>query len=163
MFDIAVFFSDEEYFLKYGENVYVQSVVEKPSLYIIEKSPSNDQQLLYPDIGLEDISLLRENLVTSDGIPIRDKMQIFKGDSPARQFEAGQQKEGNFFGCSCCIQGNFSANLRYTLQSNCLSLQERINNVTEIESTLQRIRRGDVKLPDKLKKDEIIDELHHVT
>ena len=72
MFDVAVFFSDEEYFLKYGENVCVQSIVEKPSLYIIGRSPSNDQQLLYSDI-----SLLRENLETSDGIPIRDKMRIF--------------------------------------------------------------------------------------
>ena len=160
MFDVAVFFSDEEYFLKYGENVCVQSIVEKPSLYIIGRFPSNDQQLLYSDICLEDISLLRENLETSDGIPIRDKMRIFKGDSPARQFEAGQQKGGIFFCCSCSIQGNFSANLRYTLQSKCLSLQERINKVTQTESTLQRIRRGDVKFFHKLKKDEIIDELH---
>ena len=160
MFDIAAFFSDEEYFLKYGENVCVQSIVEKPSLYIIGRCPSNDQQLLYSDIRLEDISLLRENLETSDGIPIRDKMRVFKGDSPARQFEAGQQKGGNFFCCSCSIQGNFSANLRYTLQSKSLSLQERINKVTQIESALQRIRRGDVKLFHKLKKDEIIDELH---
>ena len=35
MFDIAAFFSDEEYFLKYGENVCVQSIVEKLPLYII--------------------------------------------------------------------------------------------------------------------------------
>ena len=160
MFDVAAFFSDEEYFLKYGENVCVQSIVEKPSLYIIGRCPSNDQQLLYSDIRLEDISLLRENLETSDGIPIRDKMRVFKGDSTARQFEAGQQKGGNFFCCSCSIQGNFSANLRYTLQSKSLSLQERINKVNETESILQRIRRGDVKLFHKLKKDEIIDELH---
>ena len=64
MFDVAAFFSDEEYFLKYGENVCVQSIVEKPSLYIIGRCPSNDQQLLYSDIRLEDISLLRENLET---------------------------------------------------------------------------------------------------
>ena len=138
----------------------VQSIVEKPSLYISGRCPSNDQQPLYSDIRLEDISLLRENLEISDGIPIRDKMRIFKGDSPARQFEAGQQKGGTFFCCSCSIQRNFSAKLRYTLQSNCLSLQERINKVTQTESTLQRIRRGDVKLFYNLKKDEIIDELH---
>ena len=96
----------EEYFLKYGENVCVQSIVEKPSLYIIGRSPSNDQQLLYSDI-----SLLRENLETSDGIPIRDKMRILKGDSPARQFKAGRQKGVNFFCCSCSIQENFLANI----------------------------------------------------
>ena len=97
MLDVAVFFSDKEYFLKYGGNVCIQSIVEKPSLSIIGRCPSNDEQLLYSDICLEDISLLRENLETSDGIPIRDKMRIFKGDSPARQFEAGQQKGGIFF------------------------------------------------------------------
>ena len=104
LFDITVLFSDEEYFLIYGENVCVQSIVEKPSLYIIGRCPSNDQQLLYSDIRLEDISLLRENLKTSDSIPIRDKMGIFKGDSPARQFEAGQQR-GNFFAVLAVFKG----------------------------------------------------------
>ena len=70
------------------------------------------------------------------------------------------KKEDFFFSCSCIIEGNFSANLRYTLHSKSLSLQGRINKVTETESTLQRISRVDVKLFHKLKKDEIIDELH---
>ena len=77
MFDVAAFFSDQEYFLKYGENVRVQSIVQKLSLYIIGRCPSNDQQLFYFYIHLEDISLLRENLETSEGIPIRDNMRIF--------------------------------------------------------------------------------------
>ena len=85
----------------------VQSIVEKPSLYIIGRCPSNDQQLLYSDIRLEDISLLRENLKTSDGITIRDKKRIFKGDSPARQFEAGQQKGGIFFAVLAVFKGIF--------------------------------------------------------
>ena len=42
------------------------------------KSPSNEQQLFYSDIRLEDIYLLRENLETSDGLPISHMMQIFK-------------------------------------------------------------------------------------
>ena len=67
----------EEYFLKYGENVCVHAIVERPSLYINGRCPSNDQRILYSDIRLGDISLLRENLETSDGIPIRDKMRIF--------------------------------------------------------------------------------------
>ena len=92
MFDVAASFSDEEFLLKYGENVCIQPVVEKSSLYIIGRCPSNDQQLLDSDIHLQDISLFRETLETWDGIPIRDKMRIFKGDSPARQFEAGLQK-----------------------------------------------------------------------
>ena len=84
MFDVAAFFSAEEYYLKYGENVCVQSIVEKPSLCIIGKCLSNDQQLLYFHIRLEDISLIRENLETLDGIPVRDEMRIFIGDSPGR-------------------------------------------------------------------------------
>ena len=79
MFDVAAYFSDKEYFLKYGENVCVQLVVGKPSLYITGMCSSSDQQFLYSDIRLEDISLLTENLETSDGIPIKDKMRICKG------------------------------------------------------------------------------------
>ena len=98
MFEVAAFFSDEKYFLKYGENVFVQSIVEKPFLYIIGRCSLNNQPLLHSDIRREDISLLkRDNLETSDGIPVRDKIRILKGDSPARQFEAGQKKEGHFF------------------------------------------------------------------
>ena len=130
---------------KMSENV--QWIAERPSLYINGRCPSNDQQLLYSDIRLEVISLLRENWETSDGIPIRDKMRMLKGDSPAHQFKAGRQKWVNFFCCSGSIQGNFLANIWYALQSKSLSLQERIN-------------KGDVKLFHKLKKGEIIDELH---
>ena len=42
MFDVAALFIDEEYFLKYEENVCVQPIVEKPSLYVIGRCPSND-------------------------------------------------------------------------------------------------------------------------
>ena len=97
MFDVAAIFSDEEYFLKYEENVCVQSVVEKPSLYRTGRCPSTDRQLLYSDIRIEDIPLLRENLETSDDIPIRDKLRMFKRDSSTHLSEAGQQKEGFFF------------------------------------------------------------------
>ena len=64
MFDVAASFSDEEFLLKYGENVCIQPVVEKSSLYIIGRCPSNDQQLLDSDIHLQDISLFRETLET---------------------------------------------------------------------------------------------------
>ena len=159
MFDVAAYFSDKEYFLKYGENVCVQLVVGKPSLYITGMCSSSDQQFLYSDIRLEDISLLTENLKTSDGIPIKDKMRICKGFT-CMPIWGWLTKRRGFFCSSYSIQGNFSANLWYTLQSKSLSLQERINKVTETESTLQRIRRGDVKLFHKLKNYEIIDELH---
>ena len=40
---------------------------------------------------------------TTTGIEIADTLRIFKGDSPAWQFEAGQQKGGNYFCCGCPI------------------------------------------------------------
>ena len=156
MFDVAAIFSDEEYFLKYGENVCVQSVVEKPSLYTIGRCPSTDRQLLYSDIRIEDIPLLRENLETSDDIPIRDKLRMFKRDSSTHLFEAGQQKGGFFFS----LLAVFKESSRQIFDIHyCLSLQDCINKVIETESTFYRIQRGDVKLFRKLKNDEIIDVL----
>ena len=101
----------------------IQSTVEKPSLYIIGRCLSNDQQLLYFHIRLEDISLIRENLKTSDGIPVRNKMPIFKGYSPARQFEAGQQTRRIFFLPFLQYSREFLGKSSISLQAKSLSLQ----------------------------------------
>jgi len=89
--------------LKYKKKVNIQSVVEKPYLYILARCPSNDQQILYTEERMEDIDQLSELLFTSSGIPINDSLRIFVGDKPASQFEMGHQKGGNFFCFACPI------------------------------------------------------------
>ena len=64
-----------------GEKVNIQSVVEAPSLYIVARSSSDEDQLCYVETS--------------------DKMTFFHGDSPTRQYEAGQQKGGNYY-CAIC-------------------------------------------------------------
>lgn len=103
LYDKAVYLTNDEYFLKYKKKVNIQSVVEKPYLYILARCPSNDQQILYTEERMEDIDQLSELLFTSSGIPINDSLRIFVGDKPASQFEMGHQKGGNFFCFACPI------------------------------------------------------------
>lgn len=67
-------------------------MVEKPELYLLARCPSNDQQILYCDTRMEDVLDLKTPVTTENGINITDVMRFFKGDGPASQFEAGQQK-----------------------------------------------------------------------
>ena len=83
----------------------IQSIVEKPSLYIIGRCLSNDQQLLYFHIRLEDISLIRENLKTSDGIPVRDKMPIFKDIHLHTNLRLANKHEEIFFAVLAVFKG----------------------------------------------------------
>ena len=39
--------------------------------------------------------------MTTTGVAVTDKMRFFHGDSPSRQYEAGQQKGGKFY-CAVC-------------------------------------------------------------
>ena len=70
-------------------------------IYILARCPSNEQQLPYSEEKMDDILKLNKNMKTSNNIETIDKLRIFKEDKPASQFEAGQQKEGNFY-CFLC-------------------------------------------------------------
>ena len=56
------------------------------------RCPSNGQQFLYVEERMNDILNLNEDLA----LP-----RFFKGDAPARQFEAGHQKGG-----LCCMSNS---------------------------------------------------------
>ena len=89
---------------------------------------------------------------------INDVGRFFKGGSPARQFEAGQQKEGNFFCKSCSIHSSHVKNIRFTKEM--MSLQDRIEKVKSTTISQIKLQKQQLKLYDKLRKTEIIDELH---
>ena len=55
MFDPAVYLTDQEYFNLYGKHINIQSVIEKPYLYILARCRSDDSQLLYSSERLDDI------------------------------------------------------------------------------------------------------------
>lgn len=71
--------------------VDVQNVVEKPYLYILGQSKSSDSDhMTYIDTRVADIQEIH-NSTLLNGAQIYDKVRVFSGDGPARQFEAGQQ------------------------------------------------------------------------
>ena len=50
MYDLAIFFNNDEYYKKYGKKINIQAKLEKPFLFILARSPSNDEQLEYTDL-----------------------------------------------------------------------------------------------------------------
>ena len=100
MYDDGAFIIDQEYQSEPGYQQNVQSIVEKPYIYLLARCPSDDHQLLYSQERINDISeLSRKN--EFHVIDITDVMRIFKGDNPACKCENGQQKNGYYFCWQC--------------------------------------------------------------
>ncbi|CAG2211878.1 unnamed protein product [Mytilus edulis] len=126
IYDKALYLTNEEYKAKFPErsNLDVQSVVERPHLYILGRSKStNDEQLSFVAERVKDLmNLVQPTCIR--GIQITDELRIFSGDGPARQFEAGQQQGGNF-SCICGIQAEDHRNLHCAYNTTMKSLEER--------------------------------------
>ncbi|XP_065672107.1 uncharacterized protein LOC136089935 [Hydra vulgaris] len=159
MYDTAIFLSSFEYKQKYGEDINVQSEVEKPYLYILGRCPSNDQQLLYSDDRINDILQL-SNPLEFKGTPILDVARIFKGDNPAAQLEAGHQKGGNYFCWACNMHADLSNNISISLSFPYTSLQNRIDHINASNTSQLAVNQGKTKLYSFLKKDQIEQELY---
>ena len=119
IYDTACYYTDTEFKEKFGVFVNIQTIVEEPRLYILARCPSNDQQILYSQERLNDITALQQKIKTDD-IEIIDKMSIFKGDKPAAQFEPGQQKGRKFYCFSCSSHAENSSSYVYTHTPNLL-------------------------------------------
>ena len=151
LYDTAVFVTDEEYFKSEGSLINIQARIEKPFLY------STDQQLLYSDERLSDILEIKKPLTTTDGKAF--KVRAFKGDHPASQFEAGQQKGGNYACHGCCINSNCAKSLPHSFKCNTLSLSDRIKKILASTSSKQRLQNNTIiKLFDHLSLPELMDE-----
>ena len=111
LYDTASFLSDNEYYLKHKKKIIVQASVEEPNMYILARCPSTDQQLLYTDERIGDIMNLKYPRKSSNNVEVNDVLRFFKGDSPACQFEVGQQKGGNFFCIVCPVHANHVKNI----------------------------------------------------
>ena len=103
MYDPDVYITDQEYFEKQIRSLNVQAEVGKLYFYLMGRCPSNDQQILYIEEIIKDIHNMAEKIVSPSGIPYQDVMHLFKRDSPARQFEASQQKGGNYVCTACSV------------------------------------------------------------
>ena len=67
MYDPGVYLTDEKYLYKFGETVNIQSIIEKPNLYILARCPSNDQQLLYDEERVDDLIKPKTNSTDDNG------------------------------------------------------------------------------------------------
>lgn len=126
MYNPNLYLTNQEYCQKFPDRppIDVQATVEKPHLYILGQSKSTDaDQLSYTLSRIEDLKQLVEP-VEIGGVPIFDVMRVFSGDGPARQFEAGQQRGGNF-SCLCGIPSKEHSNLEYALGFHPPSLLDR--------------------------------------
>ena len=115
LYDHAVYLTEEEYSKIYPSSkpIDVQSIVETPALNIFGKSGCTDsEQLTYVTTRMEDINAIDNNNI------IKDSLRIFAGDNPARQFESGQQRGGNF-GCMCGLHSSnfFKLGERFSMSS----------------------------------------------
>ena len=79
MHDRAVFLTNEEYEQKYYTSLDIQSIAEKPQVYLLARCPSSDQQILYTEECLQDILNLNLTITSSKHIVIKDELRIFKG------------------------------------------------------------------------------------
>ena len=97
-------------------------------------------------LRLTDITELKEELSTSNGLILTDKLWIFKGDSPARQFEAGQKKGGNNFCCSCPISEQYAGKYTHVYNLPILSLQDRVNKIVKTPASLSKLNQNKTNL-----------------
>ena len=66
-------------FLISGISTSVQSNVEVPEVYIIACCRSNDNQVMYGDLRMEDVIKLSSEKFVVNGIEITEKLRFFKG------------------------------------------------------------------------------------
>ena len=157
LYDRAVFLTDEEYYQKEGVHANVQAVVKKVFIHILVRTPATDQQLLYSEERLEDILDLKTP-IEIDVIYLHDILRAFKGDHPASQFEAGQQKSGNFVCHGCAIDSNCHRSLPHSFKLPTLSLQDRINKIHTTLSSQNHLKRKVVQIYHNLDLADLIDE-----
>ena len=117
LYDPAVFYTDEEFAVKTGKWVNIQSEIETPELHIIARCGSSDNELLaYAETRLKCVQELKIP-VSCDGIEYQDVLRLCHGDNPARAHETGQQKGGHYFCSTCGVHCDRTSELDHVL--NC--------------------------------------------
>ena len=159
LYDTAVFYTDEEYYIMSGIKCNVKASVEKPFLHILARSPSNDQLLLYTDERLQDILQIQKGLTTNDGVKVPDVIRAFKGDHPASQFEFGQQKGATYPCHGCSIDINCAKSNPHSFKRKTISLNDRLVKIHSSIYSEDRLRRNDtIKIYNKLDLPNLVAE-----
>lgn len=132
VYDEALYFTSEEMRAKGQENIDVQSLVERPHVYILGRCGSSEvEQLAYITTRKACLETLSAKVSTTDGMQLTDIMRFFHGDGPQQQFEAGEQKGGNGGCASCSGDARKYKYLDVSLSRQHLSLSERQKKVLQ--------------------------------
>ncbi|CAC5399835.1 unnamed protein product [Mytilus coruscus] len=160
VYDNANFLTDEE-FQKQNptlSRIDCQKIVEKPQLYILGQSASTDKdQMTYINARLEDIELLAEG-TNYKGINFNDKIRICSGDNPARQFESGQQRGGQY-SCLCGVDSKSHINLELCFKHKACTLEERRQIIMQGKIVSKMLKEKNLNPLRNMKKNDLIDEL----
>lgn len=158
MYDRALHISESEFKDEFGLTD-IQSFIEKPFMYLIARCPSNNQQILYTKERMDDLHEIDTSIMIGD-VPIKDVVRVFKGDKPAAQFEAGQQKGGND-PCFCCsINANLIPSFVHSSSLPYTNIEDRLSELLLSERSQNQSKMKKMKVFEKLKKHEIVEELN---
>ena len=122
LYDQAVFLTNEEYKMKTGKTLDIQTIVEEPAITMIGVSSSSDaDQLRFITARAKSASEYSTPIETSTGIAITDCLRFFTADTPAKQFEAGCKRGGKrkcvLCGCLAHLHDDFAYCARQSLLS----------------------------------------------
>ena len=112
--------------------------------------------MTYIDTKLKDLEEI-QNPTLHEGVLIYDRIRVFSGDGPARQFEAGQQRGGHY-SCICGIKVSEHQNLECAMRFYSPSLQERVN-VFKAGILWNQFSSENYSPFINLKRDDLIEEL----
>ncbi|CAG2184714.1 unnamed protein product [Mytilus edulis] len=140
LYDPANYFTDIEYQERYKDRkpINVQGIVENQSIF--GQSGSSDvEQSSYTAVRIEDLQILSEPITADNGyIKIFDVMRVFSGDGPARQFEIGQQRGGNY-PCVCGFHANDHGNVVLCYGISSLTLDERAASSQQTDPNIRQM------------------------
>ena len=131
LYDDTVFFTPAEVQSAKLSFCTLQHCIEEPEIHMIAGCSSSvaDQAALIPDC-LECIQTIHLPVISSNGIPINDRLQFFIGDHPAQSFELGTKNGGTYKCGSCGCPNSRMEDAAYALTLPCRSLQDLQSLVT---------------------------------
>ena len=160
LYDDAVFFTNKEMEEQGKGTIDVQSLVEKPQVYILAQCGSSEaEQLAYINTRKICLEGLNNKITASGGIKMTDVMRLFHGDGPQQEFESGEQKGGHA-GCAACSgDARRYSCLAVSLSRPYLSLNDRLNKVRQGPAGRSN-RNGGLKPFKNLRLEELREECH---
>ena len=124
-YDPAVFLTQVEYEEKNGKGLSIQSIVERPKLYIVAAGSSScEDQIAILQDRIDCLHDLPAEISATNGVIVHDSLRFFIGDHPAQQFERGTQQGGRFKCGGCGTRDTMLSDLAHTLQQEWRSLHD---------------------------------------